>query len=97
VSSTEERADNAAGRKDHAANRRTAYAVAASYVCAAALAVTAVFVSTVRTEEAVHDSERKWCALLVPLDDGYKLTPPPTESGRRFAAIIHDLRVDFGC
>lgn len=85
--------------------RRMLRAVIVAYVAAFVLSGTAVFVATYAssaassraTEAAIRDSERKWCSLLVPLDDNYRITSPPTESGQRFASIIHNLRVDFGC
>lgn len=92
----------------HRQIRRMLRAVVVAYVTAFVLSASAVFVSVYASQNAIEESEhksaaalsesqRKWCALLVPLDDGYKVTPPPTESGRRFARIIHGLRVDFGC
>jgi hypothetical protein len=88
--------------------RRMLRAVIVAYVTAFVLSASAVFVSVYSSRSAIDESEqksasalvesqRKWCALLVPLDDGYKVTPPANETGRRFARIIHGLRVDFGC
>lgn len=42
-------------------------------------------------------SERKWCALIVELDDAYRSQTPRTELGRSIAEAIRMLRRDFGC
>ncbi|HEV7649379.1 MAG TPA: hypothetical protein VGP26_14595 [Actinophytocola sp.] len=88
--------------------RRMMRAVIVAYVAAFVLSASAVFVSIYSSQSAIAESERKsavalvesqrkWCALLVPLDLNYQTNTPPTESGRRFAAIVHGLRADFGC
>jgi hypothetical protein len=44
------------------------------------------------------ESDRRWCALLVELDDAYRQPPgPTTETGRKVAVEIHQLREAFGC
>lgn len=49
-------------------------------------------------EAAERESDRRWCDLLVTLDDAYTSgTPPATEVGKRVAAAIHTLRVQLGC
>lgn len=48
-------------------------------------------------DEAEREADRRWCALLVTLDDAYSSTPPATEIGRRVAAAIHSLRTDLDC
>lgn len=50
------------------------------------------------TGSVQHQSERKWCDLMVTLDDSYrpnydKLTGP----GKAIADQIHRLRGEFGC
>ena len=84
--------------------RRLAWAVVASFGVSFvfALAVMLWSQAAIRTSEetarqGIADSQHKWCALLIPLDEGYKVTPPATASGKQFASIIHSLRVDFGC
>jgi hypothetical protein len=81
--------------------KRMLRAVTVAYVAAFVMSAVAVFAavsaSQQATEAAVRDSERKWCALLVPLDATYQASPPPTETGRKFAVTIHRLRLDFGC
>lgn len=47
-------------------------------------------------------SERKWCRLMVTLDEGYNAPvqpgqPPLTERGRRLAEGIHDVRKSLPC
>ena len=72
-----------------------------AFSIAAAAIVIAVYASKAAVAQAVTkavtDSEQKWCALLVPLAEGYEKNPPPTEAARRFAAIITNLRNDFDC
>lgn len=46
-------------------------------------------------EAAERESDRRWCDLLVTLDEAS--VPPTTELGHRVAAAIHRLRVDIGC
>lgn len=85
--------------------RRMLRAVIVAYVAAFVLSTTAVFAAITAssaasdraTAAAIRDSERKWCALLDPLDTNYATNPPPTASAKRFAAIIHNLRADFDC
>lgn len=49
-------------------------------------------------EAAEREADRRWCQLLVPLDDAYTAGPPPTtEVGKRVAVAIHNLRIAFGC
>jgi hypothetical protein len=48
---------------------------------------------------AEREADRRWCELLVPLDDSYQSNPnvQSTELGRRVAAAIHNIRVAVGC
>lgn len=64
--------------------------VAISYV---ALAVVCVLF----TNHAVHESERKWCGIVVLFDNTNRETPPSTETGRKLAERMAQLRKDFGC
>ncbi len=77
------------------------YALGASYLCAALLTVAGTLISVSISErnarETDAESNRKWCVLLVSIDDVYQETPPTTATGRNFAAGIHQLRTDFSC
>ena len=44
-----------------------------------------------------EENDRKWCTLLVEMDEAYGASPPSTETGRRIAQAIHQRRVDLGC
>jgi hypothetical protein len=44
-----------------------------------------------------RDDDRRWCSLLVNLDDAYQQNPPTSPVGRQIAADMHNLRVGFGC
>lgn len=48
-------------------------------------------------EAAEREADRRWCQLLVTLDQAYSAVPPSTELGRRVAGAIHTLRVDLDC
>lgn len=73
--------------------RRMIYALTASYVVAFAFSlVSAMWAANVDAE-----SNRRWCSLLVVLDDTYQQTPPQTDVGRNVASEIHRLRTDFEC
>lgn len=50
-----------------------------------------------RQDKAERENDRRWCEMLVTLDDAYGSTPPQSELGRRLAADIHKLRIDLGC
>lgn len=80
------------------------WALVASYVAAFVLSGSAVFVSLSAAERAtgrtVAENSQKWCELLTTLDEAYNAMPqsrPQTELGKRVAASIHQLRVDFNC
>lgn len=42
-------------------------------------------------------NDRNWCELLVTLDSAYSAAPPASETGRKVASAIHDLRRKLGC
>lgn len=50
-----------------------------------------------KREKAERESDRRWCDLLVTLDNAYAAGTPTTEIGRQVAAAIHNLRVDLDC
>lgn len=73
--------------------KATWYLLVAIYVSMfAAVGVTAWYANRVADENS-----RKWCDLLVTLDEAYQEHPPQTPAGQRAAADIHDLRTEFGC
>jgi hypothetical protein len=84
---------------------RAWYAIAVSFVACLAIALAGVaYTDHVQrqadkrsTAERV-ESDRRWCALLVDLDNAYHSSPgPSTEIGRKVATEIHQLRQSFGC
>ena len=81
--------------------RKFLYAVIASYVTAVFMSMIAMIVSiNISTREARDtdiESNRRWCELLVTLDEAYSKVPPNTPVGMNIAAHIHNLRVDFNC
>jgi len=50
-----------------------------------------------RAAEVERQNDRRWCALLVTMDDQYRMAPPASETGRRVAAAMAYLRESFGC
>jgi hypothetical protein len=44
-----------------------------------------------------EQNDRKWCALLVTMDDAYRSAPPTTPTGMRLADAIRQLRTGLGC
>jgi CHASE1-domain containing sensor protein len=50
-----------------------------------------------KRESFEREADRRWCQLLVTLDDAYRSAPPATETGRRVAGAVHALRVSLKC
>lgn len=50
-----------------------------------------------RNDQLVRDSEQKWCAFVVTLDDAWSAVPPTSPLGQRVAEKLHKLRTDFDC
>lgn len=69
------------------------YAVAIAFVACMAVAAGSVAYSAY----VQHRNDRRWCSLLVQLTDAQRVSPPPTPSGRKFAAELERLRAEFGC
>jgi hypothetical protein len=84
---------------------RLSYAiVVAFFACLAVALAGVVYTNHVqgqaqrRTEAERAESDRRWCALLVELDNAYHAPPgPTTKTGIKVAVEVHQLRVDFGC
>lgn len=69
------------------------YAVLISFIACVAVAIGSVVYSA----QVQRQSDQRWCALLVQLTDAQRSQPPPSESGRRFAAELERLRREFHC
>jgi hypothetical protein len=50
-----------------------------------------------QSEQQERDNDRKWCALLVPMDEAYEGTPPTTPTGKKIADAISQRRTELGC
>lgn len=48
-------------------------------------------------QKAERENDRRWCQLLITLDQAYSTSPPTSELGRRVALAIHSLRTELGC
>ena len=44
-----------------------------------------------------QQNNRKWCSLVVTMDDAYRQQPPTSPTGRKVAADMAALRRQFGC
>ncbi len=53
--------------------------------------------SLAEADKTERENDRRWCQLLVTLDDAYSTVPPTSELGRRVADAIHALRTDLEC
>lgn len=84
---------------------RFGYAVVVAFFACLAIALAGVLYTNHVQQQADKrstsertESDRRWCALLVELDDAYNAPPGPrTETGRKVATEVHQLRVSFGC
>lgn len=47
--------------------------------------------------EAIRESNRKWCDVVILFDDTYKNTPPTTAAGQQLAKWFNARRTDFDC
>ncbi|MEU7771216.1 hypothetical protein AB0C44_07810 [Micromonospora taraxaci] len=61
------------------------------------LALVSASRSAALSERARDESERRWCGVVVALDDAYRESQPQTPAGRRIADSIAQLRTEFGC
>ncbi|WKU08020.1 hypothetical protein [Micromonospora sp. HUAS LYJ1] len=66
-------------------------------VLAAGLALVSASRSAGVAEDARRESERRWCGVVVALDDAYQESRPVTPAGQRIADSIAQLRREFGC
>lgn len=80
------------------------YSIATSFTAVLVLAVGGVLYTKnvqdendARYNRLVQQSEQKWCAIIVTLDDSYKVTPPSTPVGRKLATEMSRLRREFHC
>jgi hypothetical protein len=84
---------------------RLSYAVAVAFCACACIAFASVLYSDHvrkesdrRAEEALQESNRRWCALLGELDAAYQMPPgPSSDLGRRIAIEVRRLLGEFGC
>ncbi len=53
--------------------------------------------SEARERQARVDSDRKWCSIVVTLDEGYRKAPPSTPTGQSLAKAVDELRRDLPC
>lgn len=53
--------------------------------------------NVVYTQHVDHESNRKWCELIMSLDNAYKEAPPQTPTGIKIAQDVARLRVNLDC
>ena len=76
------------------------YALVVTVSSVALLALAGVLYTNYSLGEAdktERENDRRWCQLLVTLDDAYSTVPPTSALGRRVADAIHALRTDLEC
>jgi hypothetical protein len=62
------------------------------------LSVTLGFASNIFVTATLNArTERKFCAVVATVDDGYRKKPPTTDPGREQARIYANLRGQLGC
>lgn len=76
-----------------ASRRRDAYLVLVMVLTVLAAAGSSILVSVILTQR----SERKFCAIVINIDDGYRRVPPSTDAGRQQSEIYSRLRSELGC
>ena len=76
-----------------AKRRRLAYVLIVAFISI----VTVVIGGILYTQHVAHQSDLRWCELLIPLDDAYQKFPLSDELGQKMVAAVHDLRINFGC
>lgn len=69
------------------------YALAVIVLSTLTMALLAIGIA----QHTARESERKWCSIVVTLDDAYRQTPPSSTVGRQLAADMAQLRRDLGC
>ena len=69
------------------------YALSAVYVSMLALAVGSVIYSN----RVASSSTRKFCSVVVTLDDAYRSLPPTSPIGKKLALDMHQLRNQLHC
>lgn len=72
---------------------RAWYAFAVSFVAVLAVAGASVWYSA----HVQRQNDQRWCALLTQLTDAQRASPPPSPSGKAFAAELENLRREFHC
>lgn len=51
----------------------------------------------VELQRQEREADRRWCAVLVPLNQAYASAAPTSEVGRQVAAAIRSIVLEFGC
>lgn len=71
-----------------------------SWYTVAAMLASSIVTASVALVVALHvnaESDRKWCSVVVTLDDAWTQTPPTTPAGRNLARDFHELRRRLDC
>lgn len=73
---------------------RSGWVWRAAMLASAALLFVASVVISLRVNA---ESDRKWCSVVITLDDAWRQSPPTTAAGKTMAANMHDLRRELHC
>jgi hypothetical protein len=80
-------------RRKYALTRQSAYMLIVIFVSALAASMSAVLYAG----HVDRESNKKWCNLVVRLDDTYRTQIPTSQLGRDIANEFKQLRQDFDC
>lgn len=73
--------------------RGAAYGLVIAYICVFVVAGLSIWYSNHTNQE----NNKKWCHVLIAIDDAYKESNPQTVIGKRIAEEFHQQRIDFKC
>lgn len=74
--------------------QRSGWVWRAAMLASAALLFVASVVISLRVNA---ESDRKWCSVVITLDDAWRQSPPTTAAGKTMAANMAQLRHDLHC
>lgn len=70
-----------------------AYGLVVAYVCVIVVAI----ISALYSNHLAVENNKKWCHVLVAIDDAYKDANVTSSAGKHIAEEFHQQRLDFKC